>query len=39
LQLTGEKTTCSEAQFLEMLQYSKKSIGDIIALQKKVLSA
>ena len=39
LQSTGEKTTCSEAQFLEMLQYSKKSIGDIIALQKKVLSA
>jgi ribonuclease PH len=38
LQLTGEKTTCSEEQFLEMLKYSKKSIADIIELQKKVLS-
>jgi ribonuclease PH len=38
LQLTGEKTTCSEEQFLEMLKYSKKSIADIIELQKKALS-
>ena len=38
LQLTGEKTTCSEEQFLEMLKYSKKSIADIIKLQKKALS-
>ena len=38
LQLTGEKTTCSEEQFLEMLKHSKKSIADIIELQKKVLS-
>ena len=38
LQLTGEKTTCSEGQFLEMLKYSKKSIADIIELQKKTLS-
>ena len=39
LQLTGEKTTCSEIQFLEMMQYSKKSIEEIILIQKKVLSA
>jgi ribonuclease PH len=38
LQLTGEKTTCSEEQFLEMLQCSKKSIREIILLQKKILS-
>ena len=38
LQLTGEKTTCYEEQFLEMLKHSKKSIADIIELQKKVLS-
>jgi ribonuclease PH len=39
LQLTGEKTTCSETQFLEMMQYSKKSIEEIILIQKKILSA
>ena len=38
LQLTGEKTTCSENEFLEMLQYSKKSIQEIISIQKKALS-
>ena len=38
LQLTGEKTTCSENEFLEMLKYSKKSIQEIISIQKKALS-
>ena len=38
LQLTGEKTTCSESEFLQMLAYSKKSIQEIILIQKKALS-
>ena len=38
LQLTGEKTTCSEGEFLQMLAYSKKSIQEIILIQKKALS-
>ena len=38
LQLTGEKTTCSENEFLEMLKYSQKSIQEIISIQKKALS-
>jgi len=38
LQLTGEQTTCSEEEFMKMLQHSKSSIAEIITLQKKVLS-
>lgn len=38
LQLTGEKTTCSETNFLEMLDCSKQCIREIIAIQKKALS-
>ena len=38
LQLTGEQTTCSEEEFMKMLQHSKTSIAEIITLQKKVLS-
>ncbi|MDC0954061.1 ribonuclease PH [Pelagibacteraceae bacterium] len=38
LQLTGEQTTCSEEEFMEMLRYSKASIAEIITMQKKVLS-
>ena len=38
LQLTGEKTTCSESEFLQMLAYSEKSIQEIILIQKKALS-
>jgi len=38
LQLTGEQTNCSEEEFMEMLRYSKASIGEIITMQKKVLS-
>ena len=38
LQLTGEKTTCSETKFLDMLKYSKQAIKEIINIQKKALS-
>lgn len=38
LQLTGEKTTCSETEFLDMLKYSKQAIKEIINIQKKALS-
>ena len=38
LQLTGEQTTCSEQEFMKMLQYSKSSVAEIITLQKKALS-
>ena len=39
LQLTGEKTTCSEEKLNEMLKYSKQSIQLLIQKQKEALSA
>ena len=39
LQLTGEKTTCSEDQLNEMIKLSKKSVQLLIQRQKEALSA
>jgi len=39
LQLTGEKTTCSEVNLNEMLNHAKKSIELLIKKQKEALSA
>ena len=39
IQMTGEKTTCSEKQLSEMLELSKQSIQVLIKKQKEILSA
>ncbi len=39
LQMTGEKTTCSENQLTDMLKLSKQSIQLLIKRQKETLSA
>jgi len=39
LQMTGEKTTCSEKQLMNMLELSKQSIQLLIKKQKESLSA
>ena len=39
LQMTGEKTTCSEKQLNNMLEFSKQSIQLLIKKQKEILGA
>ena len=39
LQMTGEKTTCSEKQLTDMLELSKQSIQLLIKKQKEILGA
>ena len=39
LQMTGEKTTCSEEQLANMLEFSKQSIQLLIKKQKEILGA
>ena len=39
LQMTGEKTTCSEKQLTNMLELSKQSIQLLIKKQKEILGA
>jgi ribonuclease PH len=39
LQMTGEKTTCSEKQLAHMLEFSKESIQLLVNKQKEILGA
>ena len=39
LQMTGEKTTCSEKQLEHMLELSKQSIQLLVNKQKEILGA